>query len=192
MNNNNNHININEVYLVQVLETLEAAFSSLHDSGDHGVLPQQAKPSNSSLGYPIRPIVELPHLGHVTKKRFNSSNNEHCLLETSSNSIRLSFCFKQQHSSETTSTALDKTILSRYMHFFQQRADSFHILRRKPVGGYSISFLILHKHMERFGSDQILQTISQFLQAMDKECSHVKISINARARLVALEFLKAF
>jgi hypothetical protein len=47
-------------------------------------------------------------------------------------------------------------------------------------------------HLTKYGGDDILQTILDFVSHIDRECSEVKISINARARLVATEFLKAF
>jgi actin related protein 2/3 complex subunit 4 len=52
--------------------------------------------------------------------------------------------------------------------------------------------LILNTHLTKYGKDNILQTILDFVSHIDRECSEVKISINARARLVATEFLKAF
>ena len=78
------------------------------------------------------------------------------------------------------------------MNFFQQRAEKYVILRRKPVEGYSLSFLVLNTHIAKYGQDDILNVIQELLSQLDRECSDVKISINARARLVATEFMKAF
>lgn len=172
---------------------------------------------NNNEGYPIRPIVEFPHLGLVETRRIQHSAREYCLLESSKNSVRLSFAFKQQHSAD----AIDRTILEKYVRFFQQRAPIYDILRRKPVvvlvgvasssennsnsnssttqspeftdlPVYSISFLVTNHHVQKYGGETVVATIMNFASRVDKECSHVKISINARARFVAAEFLKSF
>jgi len=188
------------------MELLETHTSSTDDDDDDG-----------KNKYPIRPIVEFPHLGHVEKIRFKRSSKEYCLLETSKNSVRLSLAFKQQFSD-----AIDQAILEKYVRFFQQRAPEYRILRRKVIDtsdtgsrrgvvqeammnqndacttaardndSYSISFLVTNEHIEDYGRDQVVRTILNFVRQVDRECSDIKISINARARFVATEFLKGF
>lgn len=166
-------------YLGQVRSVLERS------------LPSMECYSSSTQSYPIRPHVEL-RSGPVTSDFVlrPRSTKERCLVESSSNSIRVSFLFKQQNRDD--GDPIEKSILSKYMKFFQQRADQYVILRRKPLDGYSISFLVLNKHVAKYGQEAILQTILDFVSQLDRECSHVKISVNARARLVATEFMKAF
>jgi hypothetical protein len=157
-------------------------------------------PTTSAQGqdYPIRPYVELGMAPTTTikKERITRNNSkEHCLIESSSNSVRCSFLLKQQH---TTTDPIEQAIASKYLAFFQRRAEHYHILRRQPIfdveGGYkySISFLLLQTQLDKYGQEQMVDTILDFLGQVDRECSHVKISLNARARLVASEFLKAF
>jgi len=58
--------------------------------------------------------------------------------------------------------------------------------------GYSISFLITDKHLERLPKRRIVDFIVHFMEEADKEISEMKISMNARGRLVATEFMQAF
>lgn len=42
----------------------------------------------------------------------------------------------------------EKLLCKKFASFFTQRAEHFVILRRKPVEGYDISFLITNTHLE--------------------------------------------
>ena len=177
-------------YFDQIRSKLDSALS--------GMERPTASTQGQRQGYPIRPHVELGMATATTIKKERITRNnfkEHCLIESSSNSVRCSFLLKQQHA---TADPIEQAIVSKYLAFFQQRAEHYHILRRQPVfdveGGYkySISFLLLHTQLDKYGQDQMVDTILDFLGQVDRECSHVKISLNARARLVASEFLKAF
>jgi hypothetical protein len=181
-------------YLDQVRAELEHALLAMD------IPSLRVKGSTSSSlqeGYPIRPLVEKcfkPTTDIDIHKRLIQRNpREKCLVEATSNSVRCSFQFKQQSSAAVAaSDPIEQAILHKYMRFFQQRAEDYTILRRKPLEGYTISFLILNNHLEKFGKDQLVDVVLSFLTQVDKECSHVKISLNARARLVASEFMKAF
>lgn len=65
-------------------------------------------------------------------------------------------------------------------------------MRRKPTEGYSISFLITHSHLEKMWKHKLVDFIIHFMEEVDKEISGMKIAINARARIVASEFMKKF
>lgn len=71
-----------------------------------------------------------------------------------------------------------------------QRAEQFVIMRRKPVAGYDISFLITHTHLEKMWKHKLVDFILQFMEDIDKEISAMKIAVNARGRVVANEFMK--
>ena len=73
-----------------------------------------------------------------------------------------------------------------------QRAEHFFILRRKPVQGYDISFLVTNFHTEQMYKHKLVDFVIQFMEEIDKEISEMKISLNARARTCAEEFLKNF
>lgn len=70
-----------------------------------------------------------------------------------------------------------------------QRAESFIILRRKPVPGYDISFLITNAHSETMLKHKLVDFIIHFMEEVDKEISEMKLSLNARARIVAESYL---
>ena len=56
--------------------------------------------------------------------------------------------------------------------------------------GYDISFLITNFHTEQMLKHKLVDFIIQFMEEIDKEISEMKLSVNARARIVAEEFLK--
>eukprot|EP01111_Echinosteliopsis_oligospora_P011369 TRINITY_DN373_c0_g1_i1.p1 TRINITY_DN373_c0_g1~~TRINITY_DN373_c0_g1_i1.p1 ORF type:complete len:172 (-),score=38.18 TRINITY_DN373_c0_g1_i1:67-582(-) len=113
------------------------------------------------------------------------NKNEKVLIEGSINSLRISVAIKKADEVEV--------ILSkRFMRFLTQRAENFVILRRKPVEGYDISFLVTNAHTESMYKHKLIDFIIQFMEDIDKEISEMKLSVNARARIVAVEYLKAF
>ena len=123
---------------------------------------------------------------------------ESCMIESTSNSVRISFLFKQQAQQQQATTdnggdTLEVSILFQWMRFLTQQAeDHYQILRKKPLDGYSVSFLITNKNIQIHGQQQLQQTIINFCSQMDKECSDIKIQVNAQARYITTEFLKAF
>lgn len=60
------------------------------------------------------------------------------------------------------------------------------------IQGYDISFLISNTHLERYWKHKLIDFIIQFMEDIDKEISAMKIAINARARIVATEYMKQF
>lgn len=69
------------------------------------------------------------------------NESERCAIETSVNSVRISFKFKTRDKTEE----LLKTM---FIKMLLQRAENFHIMRRVPLEGYDISFLITNFHLE--------------------------------------------
>ena len=113
------------------------------------------------------------------------NEKERVLVEASINSVRVSIGIKQ-------ADELEVLLVRKYVSFTQQRAESFVILRRKPVPGYDISFLITSFHMESMYKARVVDFLVQFLQDVDKEISEQKLSVSARARVTSEEFLKQF
>eukprot|EP01102_Stenamoeba_stenopodia_P019745 TRINITY_DN752_c0_g1_i1.p1 TRINITY_DN752_c0_g1~~TRINITY_DN752_c0_g1_i1.p1 ORF type:complete len:170 (-),score=50.96 TRINITY_DN752_c0_g1_i1:198-707(-) len=111
--------------------------------------------------------------------------NERVLIEPSINSVRVSIKIKQADD-------LEKLLCKKFVRFLCQRAEHFIILRRKPVEDYDISFLVTNFHTEQFLKHKLVDFIIQFMEDIDKEISEMKISVNARARITAQEFLKEF
>ena len=96
-----------------------------------------------------------------------------------------------------------ETVLCRnFSRFLMQRAESFAILRRKPVEvsctasasqqDYDISFLITYSLLENYEREKIISFIIDFMEGIDAEISAIKIGVNSRARSVAAQFMKRF
>jgi len=113
------------------------------------------------------------------------NENEKVLIEGSINSLRISVAVKQADD-------LEKILAKKFMRFLAQRAESFFILRRKPIKGYDISFLVTNFHTEMMYKHKLIDFIIQFLEDVDKEINEMKLAVNQRARIIAQEYLKTF
>jgi actin related protein 2/3 complex subunit 4 len=111
------------------------------------------------------------------------TETEYVYIETSINSVRISVKVKQLDN-------VDILLAKMFMRFLAQRADAFRILRRKPVQGYDISFLVTNIHVEQMVLAKLIEFIISFLQDVDKELSDMKVTLNARARVCAEEYDK--
>ncbi|KAI9923195.1 hypothetical protein PsorP6_001095 [Peronosclerospora sorghi] len=58
------------------------------------------------------------------------------------------------------------------------------------VDGYDMSFLVAHQHLENMYNHKLLDSIITFMEDIHKEISEMKISLLARGRIVASEFMK--
>ncbi|KAG9047331.1 Arp complex subunit [Tulasnella sp. UAMH 9824] len=87
---------------------------------------------------------------------------------------------------------IEQILCHKFTRFMMVRAESFVILRRKPISGYDISFLITNFHTESMLKHKLVDFIIQFMEDVDKEISEMKLSLNARARIVAESYLTAF
>mmetsp|Transcript_2898 Transcript_2898/g.6741 ORF Transcript_2898/g.6741 Transcript_2898/m.6741 type:complete len:170 (-) Transcript_2898:116-625(-) len=113
------------------------------------------------------------------------NENEKCFIEPSINSVRLSICIKQ-------ADEIEEILTNRFSRFLMQRAEQFIILRRKPVQGYDLSFLITHKHLEDLWKHKLVDFVIQFMEEIDREINGMKIAVNTRARIVSHEFMRQF
>jgi len=113
------------------------------------------------------------------------NEKEKVLVESSFNSIRVSIMIKQADD-------LEEILVDKFSRILMQRAERFSILRRKPLPGYTISFLITNVHTEDMYKNKLVDFIIQFMEEVDKEVSDLKLAVNARARICAAEFLKHF
>ena len=87
---------------------------------------------------------------------------------------------------------LEELLARKLLRFLAQRAEEFKVLRRVPVEGFDISFLITHVHVEEMLKAKLVDFIVTFMEETDKELSELKLAVNTRGRVVATEFLKAF
>ena len=68
----------------------------------------------------------------------------------------------------------------------------FVVLRRKPVEGYALSFLITNTHTETMLKHKLVDFVIQFMEDIDREVSAMKLGVNSRGRVVAAKFLEQF
>merc|ERR1711916_8149 len=87
---------------------------------------------------------------------------------------------------------LGQMLVRKYVSFLQQRAEHFFVLRRKPVTGYDISFLLTNFHCETMYKHKLVAFIIQFMTEVDSDVKDMKNKINARARVAASKYLQAF
>lgn len=113
------------------------------------------------------------------------NENERVLIETSINSVRMSICVKQ-------ADEIEQILVSQFIRFLTRRAENFFVLRRKPVPGYDLSFLITNYHTESMLKHKLVDFIIDLMEEVDKEISEIKLFLNARARLVAEAYLIPF
>ncbi|RCI13023.1 hypothetical protein L249_0201 [Ophiocordyceps polyrhachis-furcata BCC 54312] len=138
----------------------------------------------------------------LTPLTVSRNENERVLIEPSINSIRISIKIKQ-------ADEIEHILVHKFTRFLTQRAESFFILRRKPIKvrqsssrmertltlgrqGYDISFLITNFHTDEMLKHKLVDFIIQFMEDVDKEISEMKLFLNARARFVAESFLTPF
>ncbi|KAF9481509.1 actin-related protein ARPC3 [Pholiota conissans] len=165
--------NVLRPYLAAVRSTLTAALTLENFASQ--VVERHNKPeveSATSKEVLLNPLT------------ISRNENERVLIEPSINSIRLSIRIKQ-------ADEIERILCNKFTRFMMQRAESFIVLRRKPVPGYDISFLITNTHTETMLKHKIVDFIIQFMEEVDKEISEMKLSLNARARIVAESYLSA-
>ncbi|XP_038551919.1 actin-related protein 2/3 complex subunit 4 [Micropterus salmoides] len=161
-------------YLNAVRATLQAALCL--ESFSSQVVERHNKPEvevRSSKELLLQPVI------------ISRNDKEKVLIEGSINSVRVSIAVKQ-------ADEIEKILCHKFMRFMMMRAENFFILRRKPVEGYDISFLITNFHTEQMYKHKLVDFVIHFMEEIDKEISEMKLSVNARARIVAEEFLKNF
>lgn len=161
-------------YLTAVRSTLTAAMCL--ENFNSQVVERHNKPEVE-----VRSSKELL----LTPLIVSRNEKEKVQIESSVNSIRVSIAVKQ-------ADEIEKILCKKFMRFMMQRAEHFFILRRKPVEGYDISFLITNFHTEQMYKHKLVDFVIQFMEDIDKEISEMKLSVNSRARICAEEFLKNF
>ncbi|KAJ8301121.1 hypothetical protein KUTeg_020108 [Tegillarca granosa] len=72
---------------------------------------------------------------------------------------------------------IEKILCHKFMRFMMLRAENFVILRRKPVEGYDISFLITNFHTEQMYKHKLVDFIIHFMEEIDKEISEMKLAM---------------
>lgn len=102
------------------------------------------------------------------------NENERVFIEPSVNSVRISIKIKQ-------ADEIENILVHKFTRFLTQRAEAFFILRRKPIKGYDISFLITNFHTEEMLKHKLVDFIIQFMEEVDKEISEMKLFVCFRS-----------
>ncbi|MFH4984533.1 hypothetical protein AB6A40_011242 [Gnathostoma spinigerum] len=89
------------------------------------------------------------------------NKQERVLIEPSINSVRISIAIKQ-------ADEIEKLLVHKFTRFLCQRADNFIVLRRKPIPGYDISFLITAKHTQVMYKKKLVDFLIYFMEDIDK------------------------
>lgn len=88
---------------------------------------------------------------------------------------------------------LDALLVRKFARFLAQRAEAFGVLRREPLPGYDVSFLITGAQTAGGGrAEAMVAFIVRFLEDFDREMNALKLSVNTRGRAVARAFLESF
>ncbi|KAG4306082.1 hypothetical protein PORY_000070 [Pneumocystis oryctolagi] len=159
------------LYLQCVRSTLTAALC-IQDFASQ-IVERHNKPeieAKTSIETILNPII------------ISRNENEQVLIESSINSIRISIRIKQ-------ADEIERILAHKFTRFLMGRAEAFVILRRRPIKGYGISFLITNKHTEAMLKHKIVDFIIQFMEEVDAEINEIKLFLNGRARYVAENYL---
>lgn len=113
------------------------------------------------------------------------NENELILIEPSVNSVRVSIRIKQVDE-------IEQLLVHMFTRFLTQRAEQFFILRRVPIKGYDLSFLVTNFHTEKMLKAKLVDFIVEFMGVVDKEIREMKLFLNARARVIAESYLEPF
>lgn len=113
------------------------------------------------------------------------NENEKVLIEPSINSVRVSIKIKQ-------ADEIESILVRQFGRFLTGRAEAFYILRRQPIAGYDISFLVTNRHTETMLKNKLVDFVIEFMEEVDKEISEMKLFVNARARFIAEAYLTPF
>ncbi|DBA81039.1 hypothetical protein WJX79_004607 [Trebouxia sp. C0005] len=132
-----------------------------------------------------KPEVEFNNNSELLLKPILICRSEHekCFIETSINSVRVSFKIKQ-------TDQLDALLVKKYMAFLMQRAEAVGVLRRVPIDGYDVSFLITNFHCQQFSKQKLIDFICHFVEDINAEIHELKLLVNTRGRAVAVDYMK--
>lgn len=107
------------------------------------------------------------------------NKDERVLIEPSVNSVRVSIKVKKADETEDI-------LVFKFSRFLSQRAESFFILRRKPILDYDISFLITNTHTEQLLKHKLVDFVIEFMEEVDKEISEMKLFVRRRVPFLGI------
>lgn len=90
----------------------------------------------------------------LTPLLISRNASEQVLIEPSINSVRVSIRIKQ-------ADEIERILCHKFTRFLMMRAESFVVLRRVPVKGYDISFLVTNKNVEEMMKHKLVDFVIQ-------------------------------
>ena len=69
-----------------------------------------------------------------------------------------------------------------------RRAEALEVVRREPLAGFDVTFLVTSAHLERYSRDLLLEFILKFVGDFHSEIVGLKLGLKARARAVTEAF----
>lgn len=112
-----------------------------------------------------------------------SQSGEACLIEPSINSCRISFRFRE-------GDALDSVLSEGFYRFVMLQAEAFPLLRRSPIEGFHISFLVTDALLLKTDVMSIVQFFVRFVVDAPSFLRSQKLAVSAHSRACASVFLR--
>lgn len=92
----------------------------------------------------------------LTPLLISRNASEQVLIEPSINSVRVSIRIKQ-------ADEIERILCHKFTRFLMMRAEAFVVLRRVPVKGYDISFLVTNKNVEEMMKHKLVDFVIQWV-----------------------------
>lgn len=118
--------------------------------------PAPRSPTSPLAPHPClaRPAPRSTPEALLTPLLISRNPTECVLIEPSINSVRLSIRIKQADETE-------RILCHKFTRFLAMRAESFVVLRRVPIKGYDISFLITNSNVEDMMKHKLVDFVIQ-------------------------------
>ena len=107
-------------------------------------------------------------------------SGEACCIEPSINSCRVSFTFRQGDN-------LDQALAQCTVRYLGLRAKELPILRRKPIAGYQVSFLVTAAILQRLDFVSVVEFLVRFAMETPSLLRELKCTVSEHARRLAAQ-----
>ena len=85
---------------------------------------------------------------------------------------------------------LEGLLRRKQLHFYHRRAEALRLLRRKPMEGYDISFLLTARHQQQLDKQAAIAFVCKVVENVST-CSGLKRLITAHGRASSLTLRRA-
>jgi hypothetical protein len=92
----------------------------------------------------------------LTPLLISRNSSEQVLIESSINSVRLSIRIKQ-------ADEIERILCHKFTRFLMMRAEGFIILRRIPINGFDITFLVTNSNVDQMLKHKLVDFVIQFV-----------------------------